>query len=94
MDKHGLQNPRARVFCDVFVSLWRQHRATGIENPRVGRIAAMTAGYGARSWTPLRSQQAADMMYNKLLKQPAVIQRILELGLERDGRQWREAQAQ
>ncbi len=93
MDAIELKNPRARAFCNVFVSLWRAQRAIGIEFPRVGRQAAMSAGYGATSWNPIRSLQAADVMYNKLLKQAPVIAYLKELGLERDGRKWREAES-
>ena len=82
--------PKAKLFAESFVRLWRQQRAAGIKNPRVGRLAALTAGYGQNSWCEERSVQAADMMVNKLLRRPDVLAYIYELGLERDGRHWRD----
>ena len=85
-----LKNPRAREFADTFVRLWREKKAEGVQNPRVGRLAAMMAGYGRTSWCESNAIQTADVMYNKLLKRPEVTDYIRELGLERIGRQWRE----
>lgn len=92
MDACEVKNPRAKRFCEIFVRLWLQQWESGIENPRVGRQAAMIAGYGGRSWNEVRAPQAADVMFNKLVKRPEVVNYIRELGLERDGRYWRAIQ--
>lgn len=78
-------------FAEAFVRLWRQKRAEGIERPRVGRLAALAAGYGEGSWCATNAIQTADQMVNRLLKRPEVLARIQQLGLERVNGEWREA---
>lgn len=87
-----VKNERHQAFCDIFLRLFREQRAQGVENPRVGRLAAMTAGYGQESWCPSNSIQTADVMFNKLTKRPDVLEYLRGKGLERVGRQWREVQ--
>jgi hypothetical protein len=87
-----LKNPRAKQFAEIFVRLWLEKRAQGVQNPRVGRVAAMMAGYGQGSWCQSNAIQTADVMFNKLVKRSDVMEYIRELGLERIGRQWRPVQ--
>jgi hypothetical protein len=79
---------RAKKFCENFVRLWREERAKGASRPRVGRQAALLAGYGGKSWNERNTILAADQMYNRLVKRPDVIATLKELGLERTGEDW------
>jgi hypothetical protein len=83
-------HPNHKRFAETFVRLWRDQKARGVLNPRVGRLAALASGYGNTSWCEGNAIQTADVMFNKLVKRPEIVQYIRELGLERVGRQWRE----
>jgi hypothetical protein len=62
----------------------------GIERPQVKRLAALEAGYGKSSLTEDKMYQAVDKCANRNLKRPHVIEYIRSLGLEKDGKYWRE----
>lgn len=86
----GKKHARIRRFVEIFVTLWKQQKALGVKNPKVGRQAALLAGYGGKSWSELKRWQAADCMFSRLTKRDDVLQLIREQGLERNGRLWRE----
>lgn len=86
----GKKYERVRNFCRTLVRLWKEQHALGVAEPMVGRDAAIFVGYGGKSWSSKKTIQAADVMYNKLTKKPDVLEYIRELGLERDGRGWKE----
>lgn len=83
-------HPNHKRFAEIFARLWKEQRTKGVKNPRVGRMAAMMAGYGAQSWNETNAVLTADVMFNKLVKRQDVLQYLRELGIERIGRQWRE----
>lgn len=84
---------RAYDFAHNFVRMWKQKRAAGVRVPRVGRLAALAAGYGRGSWCQRNAELAADQMVVRLLKQPEVLALIHELGLERIDGEWREVRS-
>jgi hypothetical protein len=77
-------------FVVIFVRLWREKKAAGVEKPRVGRMAATLAGYGQKAHSPKAAVLAVDKQYCELVKRRDVLEAIRGLGLERDGRYWRE----
>jgi hypothetical protein len=89
----ALLNPRHRKFCQLFVKFWQEQWALGVKNPRVGRLATLAAGYGGKSWSETNAVQTADVLYNRLVKKPEILNYLRELGLERDGRRWRKVES-
>lgn len=85
--------PQHKKFCEVFAKLWHQQKQAGVQNPRVGRLAALAAGYGKNSWSESNAIQTADVVFNQLTKRRDVLQYLRELGFERDGRFWRQIEA-
>ena len=82
------RSPKMRIFCEIFAHLLREAAAKGQANPKVGRRAAMLAGYGGGSWNENRLVQTADTMYAKLVRREDVKGYLRQLGVERVGRHW------
>lgn len=83
-------NERQRVFAQTFVSMYKEARRQGIPKPKVGRRAALAAGYGADSWCDRAKILRADRSYLRNVNNPKVLDYMRDLGLERDGDIWRE----
>ena len=68
--------------------LYREQKAAGVKRPRVGRMAALAAGYGQGSWCESNAIQTADVMFCQLIKRQDVRDYLKEQGFERIGRDW------
>lgn len=86
-------SPQEKAFCEAFARLFREQRAAGVVSPRVGRMAAMIAGYGQKSWCAIRAIEAADVMFNKLIKRAHVVNYLRGLGIERIDGRWTDRQS-
>lgn len=84
----AFRSPKMKRFCELFAQLFHQERAAGIARPKVGRRAALMAGYGSGSWNENRVIQTADTMYAKLVSRDDVTAYLRQLGVVRLGRQW------
>jgi hypothetical protein len=87
------RSPKMPRFCEIFARLLHEAFANGEKRPKVGRKAALLAGYGENSWNENKTLQAADVLYARLIRRPDVLAYLKQLGVERLNGQWRTSDA-
>lgn len=75
--------PKKRRFAEFFAEEFKRAYMMGDTRIRVGTRAALMAGYGDSSWHTIRQTQAAEQAAIRNLKDPAVLELLRTLGLEK-----------